>query len=197
MSHLSGTEFLDLVEDPDAADTHRRHLESCEACRATAAALRATLAEVRRDDDTEPSPLFWDHFAARVSEAIRDESPAAPEHSRLAWLGSHTAAWAAAALIVLLGMTTLVWRVTLHAPTSVTTAPAAEGPSRAGVGTRGADEEWTEVQHAVDALQWDEVQAAGISARPGSAERVVMELTADERVELARLIEREMKRSGA
>jgi hypothetical protein len=197
MSHLSRTEFLDFVEDPDAADRHRRHLESCEECRATAAALRATLAEVRRDDETEPSPLFWDHFAARVSEAIRDEAQAVPEHTRLAWLGGHTAAWAAAALIVLLGMTTLVWRVTLHAPTSVTSQPAAEGPGRPAGETTGADKEWTKVQDAVATLQWDEVQAAGISVRPGSAEGVVMELTADERVELARLIEREMKRSGA
>jgi anti-sigma factor RsiW len=197
MSHLSRTQLLDLVEDLDAADRHRRHLESCEECRATAAALRATIAEVRRDDETEPSPLFWDHFTARVSEAIRDESPTATEHTRLAWLGGYTAAWAAAALIVLLGMTTLVWRVTLHAPTSVVSAPVAEGPSRPAVDTPDPDEEWTEVVDAVATLQWDEVQAAGITARPGSAEGVVMELTADERVELARLIEREMKRSGA
>jgi hypothetical protein len=196
MTHLSRTEFLDLVEDPDA-DQHRSHLESCEECRATAASLRATLADVRRDVETEPSPLFWDHFVARVSEAIRDESPIVAEHDRLAWLRGHTAAWAAAALIVLLGMTTLVWRVTLHAPTSVTSGPA-EGPRRPVVDTRGPDKEWTEVQDAVATLPWDATQAAdAIGAGPGTAEQVVMELTADERVELARLIEREMKRSGA
>jgi hypothetical protein len=197
MSHLSHTEFLDLVEEPEAAARHRRHLESCEPCRTTAAALRATLADVRRHDGTEPSPLFWDHFGARVSDAIRDESPAGPERSRLAWFGGHTVAWTAAALVVLLGMTTIVWRVTLHAPTSHGNGLTAGGPEHVAVEARDADDAWTVVQDAVDRLQWDEVQAAGISARPGSAEGVVMELTADERVELARLIEREMKRSGA
>lgn len=197
MSHLSRTELLDVVEDPDAAARHHPHLESCEACRTTAAALRAALADVRSDDETEPSPLFWDHFAARVSDAIRDESQAAPKHPLLEWLGGRTAVWAAAALIVLLAMTTLVWRVTLHAPTSQIDELAGKNTPAPDVPTVDEDQEWTQVQDAVDRLQWDDVQAADISARPGLAEGVVMELTADERLELARLIEREMKRTGA
>jgi hypothetical protein len=197
MSHLSRTDFLELLEEPTAATSHHRHLESCEACRTTAAALRATLAEVQSDNEIEPSPLFWDHFTARVSAAIRDESPAAPEHSRLSWLRGHTGAWVAVALVVLLGTTTLVWRVTLHAPTPVVdkagTAdvhpPAFEPPE--------LDQTWIDVREAARVLPWDATQADAISAGPGTAERFVMELTADERAELARLIDREMKRSGA
>jgi hypothetical protein len=194
MSHLSRTEFLDLVEDPEGADEHRRHLESCEECRAAAADLRATMADVRRDEGTEPSPLFWDHFAARVSDAIRDESPVAPEHSRLAWLRGHTAAWMAAALLVVLGMTTVISRVTLHAPTPVV-GSAAGGE----IDKPEMDEAWGAVRAAATwgSVPWDATQADAISAGPGTAEQVVMELTADERAELARLIDREIKRSGA
>jgi hypothetical protein len=196
MSHLSHTELLDLVENPDAADEHRRHLESCGECRATAAALRATMAEVRRDDETEPSPLFWDHFAARVSEAIRDESPAAPEHSRLAWFGGQTAAWMAATLLVVLGMTAAISRVTLHAPTPVVDTAGTVDPQAQD---NDADPAWGDVREAATwgNVPWDATQADAISAGPGTAEQVVMELTADERAELARLIDREMKRSGA
>ena len=194
MSHLSRTELLDLVEDPDAADTHRRHLESCEACRATAAALRATLADVRSDDETEPSPLFWDHFAARVSDAIRDDSSEARKYSRFAWLGGHTAAWAAAALVVVLGTTAVISRVTLHAPTPVVGTAERVDPQAIEL-----DQAWGEVREQATwgNLPWDATQPDAISAGPGTAEQVVMELTADERAELARLIDREMKRSGA
>jgi hypothetical protein len=197
MSHLSRTELLDLVEEPDAAARHHRHLESCEVCRTRAAALRATLAEVRSEDEIEPSPLFWDHFAARVSEAIADESPAPPEHSRLAWLRGHTAAWAAVALVVLLGMTTLVWRVTLHAPTPVVETTETGRGDPALLERPELDQTWVDVREAVRSLPWDATQADAVSADPGTAEQVVMELTADERAELARLIDREMKRSGA
>jgi hypothetical protein len=194
MSHLSRTELLDVVEDLDIADEHRRHFESCEECRATAASLRATMAEVQGDDGTEPSPLFWDHFAARVADAIRDESPTAREDSRLAWFSSHRARWMAAALVIVLGMTAVISRVTLHAPTPVGTAARVDP-----LGTE-IDEAWGEVlreQASWGNLPWDATEPDAITAGPGTAEQVVMELTADERMELARLIEREMKRSGA
>jgi len=53
------------------------------------------------------------------------------------------------------------------------------------------------VRTAADDLAWEDVTAAGITAHPGAAEGVAMELTADERTELARLIASEMKASGA
>ena len=58
------------------------------------------------------------------------------------------------------------------------------------------DQAWKVVRAAADGLPWEDVQAAGIAARPGAAEGVVMELTAEERAELAKLLESEMKRSG-
>jgi hypothetical protein len=193
MNHLSRSDLLDLLDEPAAAATHRLHLKSCEACRGMVASLRATLADVRREDAPEPSPLFWDHFTARVAEAIREESPAARNHSRLGWFGGPAAGWTSAALLILLGMTTVISRVTLHAPTPVVRTGVvgmSESPE--------LDQNWVEVREAARNLSWDATQAAdAIGADPGTAEQVVMELNAEERAELARLIDGEIKRSGA
>jgi hypothetical protein len=200
MKHLSRIELLDMLEE-DARGARpagrRRHLDACEACRTEVAALRATLAEARDDAAAEPSPLFWDHFAARVSAAIRDEAPPVPVPARRWPFERLTAAWTVAALVVVLGMTTVVWRATLHAPTPVADAAGERAPQPPAVETREMDQAWSNVRAAADNLQWDDVQTDGLNARPGTAERVVMEMTAEERAELARLLESEMKRSGA
>jgi hypothetical protein len=52
------------------------------------------------------------------------------------------------------------------------------------------------VRAAAEDIAWEDVQEAGISAVPGSAEGVALELSADERLELARLLDHEMKRNG-
>ena len=44
---------------------------------------------------------------------------------------------------------------------------------------------------------WEDATEAGIHARPGSADRVAVEMSAAERQELARLLEDELKRTGA
>ena len=59
------------------------------------------------------------------------------------------------------------------------------------------DAAWAVVRTAADDLEYDDALAEGISARPGAFESVAMELSAAERAELVRLIEREMKRPGA
>jgi hypothetical protein len=58
------------------------------------------------------------------------------------------------------------------------------------------DARWAVVRVAAEDLAWEDVRDAGIAATPGAAEGVALELTADERSELARLLDREMKRNG-
>ena len=53
------------------------------------------------------------------------------------------------------------------------------------------------VRAVAEATDYDEVQESGLAPRAGSVERAAMELTSDERTELARLIAQEIKRSGA
>src|SRR5207253_234748 len=76
MRHLSDAQFVDLAELSEGArppEHMRRHLETCTDCSARLQDLRAALTAVRTDEAPSPSPLLWDHFAARVSDAVRRE----------------------------------------------------------------------------------------------------------------------------
>jgi hypothetical protein len=193
MSHLSHDQLIALMEDQQAVALRpqaRRHVEGCAACQSEAAELRALLRNIREEPGGAPSPLFWDHFAARVADAIRDES-SEPEVVNGWKFGRRTAAWTALAATVLLGSTMVARRATLHAPAVAGIAAATDDPLRAD--DLEDDPAWKVVRAAADGLPLEDVQAAGIAARPGSAEGVVMEMTPEERAELARLLESEMK----
>jgi len=205
MSHLTDREHVDWLDGRLPA-ARLRHAEACARCRETAAELSAILEVTAADPAPEPSPLFWDHFSARVSAAIGEEpapEPAGP--AWLEWLRHPVSLWAGTAAVVVLMIATVVWRATLHAPSvpaaiqqaSTVTPDDDPGTSAAIEDDADADEAWLVVRTAAAGLGWDDADAAGISARPGSAERVALELTADERAELARILESEMKRTGA
>ena len=203
MKHLNRAELVDFVETSPLLPAERaRHVSTCKQCHAEADALRSARALATTDEVPEPSPLFWDHFSARVADAVRDEEPGRDRDATdaTAWRRSPFATWAAVATMAVLVMMTVVWRTTLHAP-----APAM-GPAMAGVapaaeaGSDGsdldADEAWAVVRAAAQDLRWEEAHAAGLSAYPGAAEGLALELTADERSELARLLDKELKHAG-
>lgn len=208
MNHLKDAELVDAIDGQLAAE-RIRHAEECAVCRARVDELRATLADAASDGAFEPSPLFWDHFASRISQAIRDEAPiGADPRSWVAWLRSPARALVAATTVAVLMLVAVAWRATLHAPAArqvavVSMAPATapsveESAIAADSGDDlDADVAWAVVRSAADGLRWEDAHAAGLSARPGSAEGVALELTASERVELARLIQDELKRTGA
>ena len=60
-----------------------------------------------------------------------------------------------------------------------------------------ADAAWAVVRTAAQDLAYEDAEAEGITPRPGSAEIAVLQMSGAERAELARLIENEMKRTGA
>jgi hypothetical protein len=211
MTHLTHAELLDAVESPAQ---HARHLGECAACREEVGALRAVLARAAEDRLPEPSPLFWDHFSARVSQAVRSETSSPESAAWIARLRRPLTTWALAGIACVLVIMTVVWRATLHAPSSVPrpTAPTVASTAPAGDVGRGfspgsgvgspvdnpdTDARWAVVRVAAEDLAWEDVRDAGIAATPGAAEGVALELTADERSELARLLNREMKRNGA
>jgi hypothetical protein len=201
MKHLTDTELLDAIELPQASAAHARHLQECAACRREADALRAVRLAAAEDHTPDPSPLFWDHFSARVSEAVRAESNAPGTPPWFSRLQPPRATWAVVAAAAVLVILTVVWRATLHAPATPGTMPAVAinampAPERPLADNPDADERWAVVRAAAEDLAWEDVHEAGISAVPGSAEGVALELTADERRELARLLDQEMKRNG-
>ena len=206
MTHLSRTEFVDFIESSPSLPPGRvQHVGACETCRAEAETLRAALALAQSDQAAEPSPLFWDHFSARVADAVRKEAPARSADPGMAWFRTPLATLAAASTLSVLVIMTGVWRATLHAPSPAGPArasaafPGATSPSTP-VATTGddvdADEAWAVVRAAAVDLRWEDAHAAGISAHPGAVEDVARELTSDERIELARLLDEELKHNG-
>jgi hypothetical protein len=208
MKHLNRAELVDFIETSSLLPAERaRHLSTCKQCHAEADALRSTRALATTDEVPEPSPLFWDHFSARVADAVRDEEPGRDGDAATGWRRSPFATWAAVATMAVLVMMTVVWRTTLHAPAPAigpamagaaagkgTVAPAADAGSNES--EVDADEAWAVVRAAAQDLRWEEAHAAGLIAHPGAAEGLALELTADERSELARLLDKELKHAG-
>jgi hypothetical protein len=203
MKHLTRAELLDAIEVPaQLPAVQAEHLRQCARCRSEADALGAIVTRAAGERVPEPSPLFWDHFSARVAEAVRSDS-ISPESA--AWFGRlrrPLTTWAVAGAATVLVILSVVWRATVHAPTVRRAAPPVV-IARSTVALPpivadnvDADERWAVVRVAAEDLAWEDVQEAGIAASPGAAEDVALRLTADERSELARLLDQELKRNG-
>lgn len=191
MTHLREEEFVDLVEGQLSAG-RSRHIEACGTCRSQAESLGAVLQAVRAEEVPEPSPLFWEHLSARVARAVEVEEE--PRWDWTGWLaaGRMRLTIAAVALVLIAGVT---WRTL--APGG--SRPVTEQTLEQAVADAEAFEAdaWQLVEAAAEDLDLEDLHALGINVRPDSADRMVLELTEEERLELARLLEDEMKRTGA
>lgn len=211
MNHLNQTELVDLIEESSGLPPARvRHFETCARCRAEGETLRAALGLAAADEIPAPSPLFWDHLSARVSDAVRLDTPQTATLDSIRWVRRPLASWAAAGTVTVLAILTLVWRATVYAPVPVvvpsTVAAADPRQAVASIESSAAslqrdlnaddDEAWAVVRAAADDLQWEEAHAAGLSARPDAVEGLALELTAEERLELGRLLGAALKRNG-
>jgi hypothetical protein len=195
MSHLSRDERLLALDD---ALPHGRaaHLAECAACRADVETLRTVVARVRASDVPEPSPLFWDYLAARVSDAIaREPLPAAApapwwRPSRYTW-----AAAALAALVVLVGYLGPPRRAAPPAP--VAAHVASDTTLVAGVGGEpddavpGDEDGW-----GLIAAMADEGGAPAFDPQVGQSELSISSLTAEERAALVSELEAAIAAGG-
>jgi hypothetical protein len=192
VTHFTPQEFVDAAEGTLAAG-RLGHLEQCETCRRQVGALVALMREAADAPVPEPSPLFWEHFSARVRDAVRQEAaPVAPR-----WAG-----WLRWPTLVPLGaLAALVMAL-------VTTIPRSEPPLAppagadlvgeipgAAAGDAGADLDWRALADLVGPLDWETAGEAGLTLVPGDAELAAMELNDDERRELTRLIAGELARA--
>ena len=198
--HLSDEQICEALAGDSACAAH---VATCPACAAKVNALRDTLRDVADVPVPEPSPLFWTGFAARVNQAI--DAPR-PTHR---WWGSPRFAWATLAVAALLVAAILLIPTVLPEPASriattqpVTPAVTAGEPTAAddNLGAQAwsdDDEAWELVRSVASDLDYDDARDAGIVPRPGAVERAAAELDDNERAELIRLIEAELKRAGA
>jgi hypothetical protein len=212
MTHLTEAEFVDLVDAtlaPSRAAHLMAHLGACADCRAIAATMREALTRAANAEMPEPSPLFWEHFSARVHEGV--QAVDAPESSR--WLAlapplKWTVAGALLTLVLVAGVWVAVWQASAPASsrrTSVaTTATVADAAAGSDDGRDTLDAEspesdaaWALVRAVADDVSWDDAAADRLGVRPGSVEHAMATLTGAERSELVRLLQAETKQPGA
>jgi hypothetical protein len=195
--HLRDTEFVDLLDGALPIE-RMSHVERCQACRERADAFATTVEAVQQKPVPEPSPLFWEHFSARVRTAIENEP--APARGWRQMLSRPSVRWSAVATAAALLIAVGPWRASPPAPTPSTAGAqfAADSPGRDVPPDQSsedleADEAWALVRSVADELDADEIDAAGVRARPGAVERVASGLSDAERVALAELIQSEIK----
>lgn len=208
MTHLTEPELVDLL-DGVLASSRQAHLDACESCRSRAARLREALAETADAEIPEPSPLFWEHFSARVHEGVREAEMGQPSRW-FSWAPAGALKWAMPgaflAILVVAGVWSGMWRGS--APVPATVASLGTDATVADVGsdgdqeafdleTPGADEAWALVRTVADDVSWDDAAAERFGVRSGSVEHAMARLTGDERSELLRLLAAETKQPGA
>jgi hypothetical protein len=202
MRHLSRDELLEAAEGrvprPD-------HVARCAGCRGEVESLAAVLRGAASVDVPEPSPLFWDLFSARVSEAVRREDVAAdavPRRRalRAAWRW-RVAAPVAAGLVVIAAVAVGL----LDRPVRSTTPASPRVASAAGASTStaappieeasGSDDEWWGVFTSL-AAEVDPGDSGMALPAPGGADRALLQLSDAERGELVRLLQAELAQRG-
>ena len=208
-THLTPEQVVDAAEAARDASV-AAHLAACAACRTKVAELRETMASLLVEDVgvPEPSPLFWDHFQARVADAV--EAERRNENAIIRLAGSFRPAVlvpVAAALIVAIGV--LVTNVSRRGPAapsppaqaslgsagslgSTTGDDGAAGPSRELLRDSMEDDPSLQLiaDLAVD-VDWTAAEAASL-APDGSAEHAVSHMSARELKELQRLLRAEL-----
>jgi hypothetical protein len=177
--HLRHDELIDALDDALVA-SRAAHLENCESCKAELARLRAVLHEVSGVGMPTPSPLFWDHFSARVRAATDGEPVrAAQAWWRTWWRPAGIMAAAAGALALV-----LVLRPSIEAPkpADVPTAKVAALPD---------DGSWGLVIGLASELDATDVREAAKPAA-GTADAMLEELTTSQRAALVQLLKEDM-----
>jgi hypothetical protein len=189
VNHLTPDELIDAAEDVLDAERHR-HLDTCELCGKEVDVLRALLREATGVKIPEPSPLFWDHFSARVRQAVAEErSPAVGWSRRFGW---STLAPVGALAAVLIAMVATVARGPV--PAAPDTSVVEASPD-AVVDVWLEDEDWAVVADLLGPVDWDTAGEAGLALVPGDTELAVLSLSEDEQRELSRLLAGEIERS--
>lgn len=188
MKHLAPDEFVDYVEGA-LPPSRAQHVDACERCAAEAASMRAML-QSAQVDAPDPSPLFWDHFPARVRRAMASEvPPTAGWRGRIAVL-----AWS----VAIVALTVIAFRAAQHVVPAPAAGTLAESLTPTIADARGDqdDEAFQVLTEAAADIKVEDAHAAGLAVAPTAVDKAVLELTPSEREELGRLLQDERKRAG-
>ena len=194
--HLNAEELVDVLESR-AATRAWMHAERCGDCRARVDELTAMRRAVAEIDVPEPSPLFWSHLSSRIHEAVEGERrPPGPTWRWPLRFAVPAVAMAAAVALLLASLTVARTRP----PTPAVTMPAEfaamlEEPD-VPIETQNADPAWELVMAVAEDAQWDDLSNEGL-VRPGTADFGLLQLSAEERLELARLLNEALRKTEA
>ena len=194
MGHLSPEELIDIA---DGTSPEPPHVASCGACRGQLADARAMMAAVTSVDVPEPSPLFWEHLSARVSEAVRAEAaPAPPWFSSWRIVAPVAALAAAAALMIAVGVGRR-----MNTDTSVPMALAPSAQAQASAEPRALLSDGSEdpgLAFVADLADGADVDAASVAPLGESpADHAVSHLNETELRALAALLKADMPQERA
>ena len=185
--HLRDDEIAEAL-DAALAPGRLAHLQGCAACQAIVADARVTLEALGSDEVPEPSPLFWSHAAARIRQAVAAEPPARSWSARrLAWVTGGIGLAAVSLALLLVQGDERRGRV----------AGGGAPPGVAAVDAGAAvveDGPWDLVAALGGDLDLDAAARSGLLPDDGWSDRAVLALDADERSELAALLERALRR---
>jgi hypothetical protein len=196
-SHLTPDTIIDVAEGRGSPQVVR-HATECARCREQVAEVRAALALTAAADVPEPSPLFWDHLAERIGEALATE-PAPAQAGWLDGLRLWASVAAATAVVILAVAVANRWDTPAGQATGGDEAVATAGvggsaPGDVELASDPDDGTWALVTALSEELAGDELEFASLEPAAGTAERVLDELTLDEQGELVRLLEAELAR---
>jgi hypothetical protein len=145
----------------------------------------------------EPSPLFWDHLSARIRTAVGDDDRAARSS---VWTGRAWWQWTAAAAVLGV-MLLLVWPVSprVSAPGGASAPVAASVDPGPNESVRPFDDDpaLALLADLSSGLDWDAALEAGLAPADGTIDSVVFAMSAEERVELHRLLQEALSKAGA
>jgi hypothetical protein len=189
MTHVTTDERLALIESAGAPN--HPHLATCARCRAEVEEGRIALGDVRLSEVPEPSPLFWDHLSARVSERVA----AGPETRR-----RPVAAWRVLVptAVGVIAVVLAVWidRGAFRGPVSPAPAPGVASAETV-VGPVGDDESWSMLGQMAAEFDVDTLSDSLGTSEAAGAESAVYQLNARERATLAELLRTEMGQGPA
>jgi hypothetical protein len=177
--HLSPNERVDALDGVLAASRHA-HLEGCASCQQELRAVREVheaLMVSAEGDVPEPSPLFWNHFEARVGAAVNEAT--------VPWWHGSMRAWVtlAAAAVILLA----VWLSPLRTPPVDDVVVDAE----LEVSTIGESVQWQFMSGVLESLEQDDARVV-LAPTAGAVDTAFESLSAAERETFARLLQAEL-----
>ena len=191
MRHLSASEIVDSLDGALPPD-RQSHADACERCRDEVRRVAASLQEIRGIDAPEPSRLFWDGFGGWVRAVIADERP-----RRMLPMWVWVPATALLVIAVVTGAAVLRTRALPTAQDQTRLASATPDATPDAPAPESASAEWAFITDVADALEADLVGVAAFELPPGAAEHAVLQLSDDQRAELARLLQTEIERKSS